>query len=153
MLSEKPIFPAILPPYYERVDEPCGWPSGAVTTATPRPLTCMRDLGYKFPTSIARLDDVLVTEPIRIISAEAAAALREAVIRLRHPDEGSQGSAACEVIRAAAYRSALVMSFCLSDELADFVVVEQFLQARVHRILPLCVRREAKVMVSGVQSA
>ena len=81
----------------------------------------MRDLGYKFPTSIARLDDVLVTEPIRIISAEAAAALREAVIRLRHPDEGSQGSAACEVIRAAAYRSALVMSFCLSDELADFV--------------------------------
>ena len=77
----------------------------------------MRDLGYKSSTSIARLEDVLISEPIEIIGLEAAAILRESVFRLRGSKEGN----ACEVIRAAAYRSDSIRGFCLDNDLADFV--------------------------------
>lgn len=110
-----------MPPYYERLEEQDCWPSGAITTATPRPLSYMRDLRYESSTSIARLQDVVVSEPIEIIGAEAAASLRDSVIRLRESTDNSQDSGPCQVIRAAAYRSASIRDFCLDSDLSDFV--------------------------------
>lgn len=121
MLSEKPIFPVTLPPYYQQVEEPGNWSLGAVTVVTPRPLIYMRDLGYRSSTSIARLQDVLISEPLEIIGPEAAATLLESVFRLRETKENLSGSEPCEVIRAAAYRSALIRDFCLDSALSDFV--------------------------------
>lgn len=121
MLGKEPIFPATVPPYYERVEEQSHWPSGAITTATPRPLVHMQDLGYETSTSIAQLHDVLISEPIEIIRAEAASVLRESIFRLRPSENRPQGSPPCQVIRAAAYRSVVIRDFCLDNELSDFV--------------------------------
>src|SRR6478672_2329779 len=113
MLSKEPIFPTAIPPYYERVEEQSQWPSGAITTATPRPLVHMKDLGYETSTSIAQLQDVLLSEPIEIIRAEAASVLRESIARLRAAENRPPGSPPCHVIRAAAYRSGVIRDFCL----------------------------------------
>lgn len=121
MLTKEPIFPATIPPFYERVEEQSQWPSGAITTATPRPLICMKDLGYESSTSIAQLQDVLISEPVEIISASAATVLRESILRLRASENRPAGSPPTHVIRAAAYRSAVIRNFCLDNELADFV--------------------------------
>lgn len=81
----------------------------------------MADLGYETSTTIAQLSDVLLSEPIEIIRAKDALTLRESVRRLRDLTKHEQGSALCQVIRGAAYRSAVVRDFCLDDKLADFV--------------------------------
>jgi len=121
MLTKNPIFPATIPPYYERVEEQSHWPSGAITTATPRPLVHMKDLGYETSTSVAQLQDVLISEPIEIIRAEAASVLRESIFQLRASENRPQGGPPCHVIRAAAYRSVVIRDFCLDHELSDFV--------------------------------
>lgn len=121
MLNREAIFPASLPPCYERVEEKSAWPSGAITTGTPRPLAHMRDLGYETSTAIAQLSDVLLSAPIEIIRTEEAFTLRESVHRLRGSANCEQGSARYQVIRGAAYRSAVIRDFCLDNKLADFV--------------------------------
>lgn len=98
-----------------------GWPLGAITTETPRPLVHMRDLGYETSTSIAQLSDVLLSEPIEIVQAEEAFILRESVYLLRESESRQRESTRCQVIRGAAYRSAVIRDFCLDDKLADFV--------------------------------
>jgi hypothetical protein len=81
----------------------------------------MTDLGYAASTSIAQLRDVLISEPIAIISAEGASVLRESVHRLRESENDEPADVPCTVIRGAAYRSALIRAFCLDDRLAAFV--------------------------------
>ena len=81
----------------------------------------MKDLGYEFSTSIAQLEDVLISEPVEIIGAEAAATLRESVISLLEVESDRPAGNPCQVIRAAAYRSATIREFCLDDKLSDFV--------------------------------
>ena len=121
MLNEEAIFPTNLPPYYECVEEKNGWTSGAITTGTPRPLIRMKDLGYKTSTSIAQLTDVIISEPIDIVRAEEAFSLRESVCRLAESANDEHGIARCQVIRGAAYRSAVIRDFCLDNRLADLV--------------------------------
>lgn len=121
MLTREAIFPATLPPCYERVEEKSGWASGAITAETPRPLVHMRDLGYETSTSIAQLSDVLLSEPIQIIRAHEALTIRDSIHRLREPANFEDRRAQCQVIRGAAYRSAVIRNFCLDDKLADFV--------------------------------
>lgn len=121
MLTAEPIFPAIIPPFYQQVEQRQRWPSGAITAATPRPLATMRELGYERPTSIAGLDDVVVSEPIEIIAPAAAALLNQAVRLLRDDADTPHGAAPCQVIRAAAYRSASIRGFCLDPALSGFV--------------------------------
>lgn len=121
MLTQEAIFPSSPPPYYESIVEGNRWVSGAVTIGTPRPLVLMSDLGYEASTSISQLSDVLLSEPIEIVRAEEAFILRESVRRLREATKGEHGSVPCEVIRAAAYRSAVIRDFCLDKRLADFV--------------------------------
>lgn len=121
MLTQEAIFPLSPPPYYECVVETGRWTSGAITTAIPRPLVLMSDLGYEASTNIAQLSDVLLSEPIEIVRAEEALILRESVRRLHESPKGKQRNAQCEVIRAAAYRSAVIRDFCLDKKLADLV--------------------------------
>jgi hypothetical protein len=121
MLTQEAIFPLSPPPYYECVVETGRWTSGAITSAMPRPLVLMSDLGYEASTNVAQLSDVLMSEPIEIVRAEEASILRESVRRLHESPNGEQGNVQCEVIRAAAYRSAVIRDFCLDKKLADFV--------------------------------
>ena len=121
MLPKEAIFPSHLPPYYEPVQESGSWIAGAITTGTPLPLVYMADLGYESSTSVAQLSDVMLSEPIQIVRDEEATVLGESVERLRAPACGEQGAARCQVIRGAAYRSAVIRQFCLDNKLADFV--------------------------------
>src|ERR1051326_8574628 len=81
----------------------------------------MRDLGYETSTSIAQLSDVFLSEPIQIIRDHEALALRDSVHKLREPTHFQEQHAQCQVIRGAAYRSAVIREFCLDGKLADFV--------------------------------
>jgi hypothetical protein len=121
LLTRQSIFPASLPPWYRPVEENAGWTAGAITAETPRPLVRMSDFGYENPTSIAQLSDVLLSEPIQIIGEQEAQKLIEAAHQLRDPASFEDRRAHCQVIRGAAYRSALIRNFCLDDKLADFV--------------------------------